>query len=159
MEVKNHDSFVRLSTKYGYVFISDDSGSLEVKIDSNSTPFERVKAFHRKFGLHPLGSEFTPEVVEYRVDFLKEELKELIVAYAKDDKEGVLDALVDLVYVAMGTADLHGYDFDEAFRRVHAANMQKQRAGTAEHSKRRTALDVIKPAGWQAPDLSDLVTG
>ncbi len=71
--------------------------------------------------------------------------------------EKALDGLVDLVYVALGTAWLMGLDFPEAWRRVHAANMQKVRAQRKEESARGTTFDVVKPAGWQPPNLSDLV--
>lgn len=62
-----------------------------------------------------------------------------------------LDALVDLVYVAIGTAILSGFNFNEAWRRVHAANMQKQRIHT-EHKQ-----GIIKPVDWEPPKLDDLV--
>ena len=82
-----------------------------------------------------------------------------------------LDALVDLQYVLSGTARFHGfaqhrYDgllgqrmrvFDSAWFRVHRANMAKVR-GTMETSKRGTKFDVVKPVGWKAPELEDLVT-
>jgi len=67
-----------------------------------------------------------------------------------------LDALVDLAYVVLGTAFMHGFDFNEAWRRVHAANMQKVRATSPDVSKRNSSLDVVKPEGWTPPDLSDL---
>jgi predicted HAD superfamily Cof-like phosphohydrolase len=69
-----------------------------------------------------------------------------------------LDGLVDLVYVALGTAYLHGFDFREAWRRVHFANMNKVRASQdGSDSKRGSSYDVIKPPGWRPPDHSDLV--
>ncbi len=67
------------------------------------------------------------------------------------------DSLIDLVYVAVGTAHLHSVDFDEGWRRVHAANMSKVLARSAEESKRGYRYDVIKPKNWTPPDLSDLV--
>ena len=66
-------------------------------------------------------------------------------------------ALVDLVYVAIGTAHLHGFDFEEAWRRVHHANMQKIRTPNAEASTRGSKHDVIKPEGWEPPSHTDLV--
>jgi predicted HAD superfamily Cof-like phosphohydrolase len=68
-----------------------------------------------------------------------------------------LDALVDLAYVVLGTAYLHGFRFNEAWRRVHAANMAKVRAERAEQSARGSTFDVVKPPGWKPADLSDLV--
>lgn len=61
-----------------------------------------------------------------------------------------LDALVDLVYVTLQTARKHGFDFNEAWRRVHAANMRKE-----AHPEGKGG--IRKPTGWVAPDHSDLV--
>jgi predicted HAD superfamily Cof-like phosphohydrolase len=69
------------------------------------------------------------------------------------------DALIDLVYVALGTAYLQGFDFREGWRRVHEKNMCKIRALRAEDSTRGSIkYDIIKPLGWTPADLSDLVT-
>lgn len=76
------------------------------------------------------------------------------VAYNLDH---ALDALVDLVYVALGTAYLHGFDFNEAWRRVHSANMKKTRALTRKDGKRKSKYDIVKPPGWQPPRHRDLV--
>ncbi len=67
------------------------------------------------------------------------------------------DALIDLVYVALGTAYLHGFPFDLGWRRVHEANMKKVRATNAAQSARNSTHDVVKPPGWTAPTLDDLV--
>ena len=115
-----------------------------------------IAAFHRKFGLEYDGPprELPKDVAQFREAFLREEFFEYI--YAKD-LVGKLDALVDLVYVALGTAYLHGFDFDEAWSRVHEANMQKIRAQQADDSKRSSKYDVVKPEGWEPPVLTDLV--
>lgn len=140
---------------------------------------EDVAEFHEKFGLLYGGPPrvLLGEIAEFRKKFLEEELDE----YRKATYQGQyavalsemmsghpagnvaaflehqLDALVDLVYVAIGTAQLQGFNFREAWRRVHEANMQKVRAERASDSKRGTAFDVVKPAGWLAPCHRDLV--
>jgi predicted HAD superfamily Cof-like phosphohydrolase len=91
------------------------------------------------------------------MDFMDEELAEYAMCGVQDDIEGQLDALVDLVYVALGTAYMHGFDFNEAFKRVHEANMKKVRAVSMRDSKRGSIYDVVKPEDWTPPDLSDLV--
>jgi predicted HAD superfamily Cof-like phosphohydrolase len=48
------------------------------------------------------------DVVDFRAKFLQEELDEFISSDEQDDLEGAVDALVDLVYVAYGTALLLG---------------------------------------------------
>lgn len=54
-------------------------------------------------------------------------------------------------------AFLCGLDFVTAWQRVHDANMRKKRAEKESDSKRGSRFDVIKPEGWVAPDLRDLV--
>jgi NTP pyrophosphatase (non-canonical NTP hydrolase) len=109
-----------------------------------------LKSFQSKFEI-PKG-EFEPKFLNERLSMLTEEVMEISFAIDKNNPEGVLDGLVDLVYFAIGTATLLDYDFNEAFRRVHEANMQKVRSYTE-----RTAVDLVKPPGWKSPDLSDLV--
>lgn len=121
--------------------------------------FGDVTEFHKKFGLQYEGPprELPGELAAFRIDFLQEELVEYNTATNERNLEKQLDALVDLVYVALGTAHLQGFDFNAAWRRVHAANMLKIRAEKKEDSKRGSTYDVVKPEGWQPPDLSDLV--
>ena len=109
-----------------------------------------VKEFRTKFNLPD--ENFKPKFALEREDMMYEELCEFNKAIRINDPEGALDALVDLVYFAIGTASSLGWDFNEAFRRVHAANMNKVRAYTE-----RSAVDLVKPEGWVAPDLHDLV--
>jgi predicted HAD superfamily Cof-like phosphohydrolase len=71
--------------------------------------------------------------------------------------EEYFDGLIDLVYVALGAAYLSGLPFDEGFKRVHEANMKKVRALRQEDSKRGSTYDIVKPAGFVAPTLTDLI--
>lgn len=57
------------------------------------------------------------------------------------------DALVDLVYVTMGTAVMLGLPWDWLWDDVQRANMEKVRGMT----KRGHAVDVTKPPGWKGP--------
>lgn len=119
-------------------------------------------------------SEWPDDFHVFRMKFMEEELNEYSKAYIDNDHAGMLDALCDLVYVAVGTAYLYGWDFNEAFRRVHRANMEKTRAYVPPYStdpevireaferakslsKRNSAYDIVKPEGWVAPVLNDLV--
>lgn len=85
------------------------------------------------------------------------------------DAVGVLDGLVDLQVVLLGTAYLMGFlreyakrsvtyhsIFDEAWDRVLLANLKKSRG---PREKRGHDLDLQKPAGWVPPNLRDLVGG
>jgi predicted HAD superfamily Cof-like phosphohydrolase len=137
--------------------------------DANAVDFVKdIEEFHTKYQLRYEGKPrlLPHEMMHFRLGFLLEEFQEyksasLSPKFTDDDVaqllEAQLDALVDLVYVAIGTAHLHGFDFAEAWRRVHAANMTKVRAESASDSKRGTTFDVVKPTGWQPPSHKDLV--
>jgi len=116
-----------------------------------------IKEFHEKFGLNYAGPprHLPLDLERFRTEFMKEEIIEYEGRVVLVDK---LDALVDLVYVAMGTAYLHGFDFDEAFRRVHEANMKKKRSISTILYGRGSGWDVVKPEGWEPPYLDDLVS-
>lgn len=97
--------------------------------------FAAVGAFHVRFGLpnvHTDGVEpehISLELQQFRLRFLREEVEELQRAYDNRDLPGIADALVDLVYVALGTAQLHGLPWQELFEEVQRANMCKERCG------------------------------
>lgn len=147
---------------------------LRQRVSSMVPLTEHLAAFHVKFGLEYTGlPRLLPgDLQDFRERFLGEEVTEYIEgrrvaddgirtnnpAMVRDGLAQMLDGLVDLVYVALGTAYLHGFDFDEAWRRVHGANMEKVRATSPLQSKRGSTFDVVKPQDWVAPDLSDLVT-
>ena len=119
-----------------------------------------IKDFHEKFGLTYEGkpTELDNAVAMFRIKFMEEELKEYISATLANDLEGQLDALVDLVYVALGTAYLQGLPFQAAWDEVHRANMRKVKAGpNGEGSKRGSPHDVVKPAGWEGPNYSKIL--
>jgi predicted HAD superfamily Cof-like phosphohydrolase len=118
-----------------------------------------INEFHIYFGIHYQGPprELPKDIRMFRTGFMREELAEYEYACHANDLEGQLDALVDLVYVALGSAHLHGFDFNEAWARVHDANMKKVKATKASDSKRGYVHDVVKPPGWVPPNLADLV--
>ena len=132
--------------------------------------FEDVIDFHRKFGINYDGPprSLPDSLTEFRMLRLAEEHTEYLDSITEhytathpfDKKvalEHQLDALVDLVYIALGTAHSHGWDFNEAWRRVHAANMAKVRASEIHPGKYGDPSDIAKPPGWKPPTLSDLV--
>ncbi len=98
------------------------------------------------------------DLMDVRIKFLKEELDEFIEGWATGDHAQMADALVDLVYVALGTAHLLGYPWQEVWDAVQAANMAKERGKPdGSNSKRGSAWDVVKPEGWTPPDIATLL--
>jgi dCMP deaminase len=123
--------------------------------------YSDVLDFHKRFNLPhgDLPRNLHPDIFNFRRNFLREELDEFSKAVTEDDLPGAADALVDLVYVALGTAAMMGIPFDECWREVQAANMRKVRANGAEdeRSKRKHLLDVVKPEGWKPPDVAGVL--
>jgi hypothetical protein len=129
--------------------------------------FTDVGVFHHKFGLHsvshegagPTGFFDDDDGMAYRLRFLREELDEITKAWGDDDLAGAADGLVDLVYVAMGTAHLLGLPWQQLWDEVQRANLAKERATSAEdeRSTRGHSLDVVKPEGWTPPDVTGVL--
>jgi len=123
--------------------------------------FQLVQDFHDHFQLKANTKPgFLPvDLANGREDFLNEEYDEFCAAVANENIEEALDGLIDIVYVAAGTASLMGFSpaqLEEAFKRVHEANMAKIRVENKSESKRDTTWDVKKPYGWKPPYLKDL---
>jgi predicted HAD superfamily Cof-like phosphohydrolase len=128
------------------------------EIESN---FDDVGEFHDKFGLDRATGEsphdLDESLFEFRLSFLREEMDELEMAQEEGDVAGMADALVDLVYVALGTAHLCDLPWQEVWDEVHSANMRKRRAIDARESGRGHSQDVIKPPGWMPPDVGGVL--
>lgn len=123
-----------------------------------------VANFHHRFGLdntvynEPGPRSWDPELIQFRAKFMAEELKEFNDAVAEQDHAKMFDALIDLVYVAHGTAHLLGYPWEGGWAAVHEANMNKVRAASdGSDSVRGSALDVVKPEGWTPPDIAGIL--
>ena len=77
-----------------------------------------INDMHAKFGVHKwVGQKVAAGDVEslrtflkFRIDFLKEELTETEKAYETLDAEEIVDGLIDLCVVAIGTLDAFGID-------------------------------------------------
>ena len=111
---------------------------------------------HDKFGFHEaigtMDNEKLRQMLKFRLNFLQEELNE---AKNAESAEDIVDAMIDLCVVAIGTLDCFDVDAQEAWDRVHAANMAKERGIKPERPNPLGLPDLIKPAGWQAPSHED----
>jgi predicted HAD superfamily Cof-like phosphohydrolase len=116
-----------------------------------------IENFYKKFGFEPAQSPIlTDELfMLMRLRFLQEELDEIRTALSEDSDDDFLDGIVDLMVVAMGTAYVAGLFpvLEEAWDRVMAANMLKEKG----QGKRGHPMDLVKPAGWKAPVMMDLI--
>ena len=108
-----------------------------------------VREFHEKFG-HPVAT--APAMVAKkralsRAQWMNEEVAEFLIA---DDIYEQADAMIDLIYFALGTLVEMGLEADELFEIVQQANMAKLWPDGKPHYNPKDGK-VIKPEGWEDP--------
>jgi len=117
-----------------------------------------IKAFQTAFECNVLPVPTIPvkEIQELRIRLLQEELDELKVANIDGDIVEVADALVDIMYVLLGTACEYGLvdKMEEMWDLVHKNNMNKLWPDGKVH--KRADGKVIKPEGFQKVELKTL---
>ena len=132
-----------------------------------NTMFQDVAEFHAKFDLPVAEIEGgtqpcalpSKELIQYRVNFLREELTELVEACDRGDIVEAADAIADLVWVACGTAHYMGIPLDQVWHEVRRSNMEKRAWQEGDPIKPRAAHltsmgpEIVKPAGWRPPDV------
>ena len=110
---------------------------------------------HRHYGVHDavdkLSDAKLKALARFRLDFLKEELREAYNALEAGDPEEYVDAMIDLVVVAVGTLNLFGVDFHKAWHEVLKANLSKEVGVKPTRPNPLGLPDLIKPEGWVAP--------
>lgn len=126
------------------------------------TFFDDVGEFHRKFRLPVTDvfvkcGEMTKSEEDFRLKFLDEEMEELRLAIVERNVAKQLDALVDIAWVAMGTAHYLGAPFNEAWAEVRRANMEKVRMNVDPDKPYRNIGAVVKPVGWRPPDIDGVI--
>ena len=128
-----------------------------------------IAKMHKKFGVNKVVETFDSEklkaFMEFRIKFLQEELDEMKLAFnalnsATDEaeiavhSEDIVDALIDLSVVSIGTLDAFKVDSVKAWDSVLVANMSKE-VGIKEGRPNPLGLpDLCKPQGWQSPTHS-----
>ena len=108
-----------------------------------------VREFHEKFG-HPVAER--PVMIDKRralsrAKWMQEEVAEFLIA---DDIYEQADAMIDLMYFALGTMVEMGLEADELFAIVQQANMAKLWPDGKPHYNPKDGK-VIKPEGWEDP--------
>jgi len=118
-----------------------------------------IHDMHTKFGVRDAVQKFDSVMLRtflrFRLDFLHEELQETEKAAQSGiplDSEEVVDGLIDLCVVAIGTLDALGVDPHKAWDEVHKANMTKEVGVKPSRPNPLGLPDLIKPEGWVGPD-------
>lgn len=140
--------------------------------------YDDVGAFHAKFNLPNVQYHVVPAVdadgtrkhyltmphqlsetdFRYRMQFIQEELQEFVDSHHAGDLVGMADALADLAWVVLGTAQFMHLPFDEVWAEVRRANMDKTLAVEEDNEHKRGCVERIrKPAGWRPPQLRDVL--
>jgi|SRR6185312_13242776 len=115
--------------------------------------FKDLHDMHVHYGFHEKVADYDEakraKLLEFRIKFLEEELNEIKDNVTNPDE--VVDGLVDLIVVAVGTLDLFNIDGAKAWNNVHVANMSKQVGIKSTRPNELGLPDLIKPEGWKAP--------
>lgn len=111
--------------------------------------YEDVKLFHKTFE-HPIGrvpAAMEVERKKARTAWMQEELDEFVEASTVHDEA---DAMIDLIYFALGTLVEMGVKPQPIFDIVQKANMDKVWPDGLVHKNEMGK--TIKPEGWVAPE-------
>ncbi|MEU9479642.1 MazG nucleotide pyrophosphohydrolase domain-containing protein [Streptomyces sp. NPDC048191] len=123
----------------------------------STSPAGLVREFHRAFGLDArrTPTEVDPELAAHRGELLAEEAAEVAEVAVGGPLDKLAHELADVVYVAYGTALVHGIDLDEVIAEIHRANMSK--LGPDGQVARRADGKVLKGEQYRAPDVSSVL--
>ena len=118
-----------------------------------------INDMHARFGVHDAVEKMDKEkllaFLKFRLDFLQEELDETVSkGFEKNDAEEIVDGLIDLCVVAIGTLDAFGVDAHKAWNEVHSKNMQKEPGVKKERPNPLGLPDLMKPEGFIPPSHS-----
>tara|TARA_B100001059_G_C17825153_1_gene580888 strand:- start:385 stop:795 length:411 start_codon:yes stop_codon:yes gene_type:complete len=116
-----------------------------------------IELMHDKYGVktwmedHKNDSDRLRKYLEFRINFIKEEFDETEAALINMDAEEIVDGLIDLCVVAIGTLDAFGIDPYKAWDEVLYANMRKNVGVKPERPNPMGLPDLVKPDDWEAP--------
>lgn len=141
---------------YDRIPVVFDSGRVRLDCDINeggnevNKQYEMVRDFQRKFG-QPAADK--PTVLSEdrrseRYDYMEEELTEFL--FAKTDVDQA-DAMIDLIYLAIGTLVELGVKPEKLFEIVHNANMSKLWPDGKVHTNPENGK-IIKPPTFVRPE-------
>ena len=105
----------------------------------------------RKWVEDPTNKDKLKDFMAFRLDFIEEEFEETLLAFAEQDPEEIVDGLIDICVVAIGTLLAFDVDPDKAWDEIHKANMNKE-VGVKKSRPNPLGLpDLSKPEGWTPP--------
>lgn len=116
-----------------------------------SNPFNDQEKFMQACDQSVKG--FNADQFNMYLKLVEEEVDELGQAIAAQDRVEALDALIDILVVTIGAIHSMGADGNGAWNEVMRTNFAKIDPTTGKVRKRADGK-VLKPEGWQPPDLA-----
>jgi hypothetical protein len=116
-----------------------------------------IQDMQYKYGVHKWihdnkdNAEKLRAYLGFRIKFIREELMETEAALTHNDPEEIVDGLIDICVVAIGTLDAFGVDPYKAWDEVLKANLNKTVGVKPERPNPLGLPDLIKPEGWEGP--------
>lgn len=118
-----------------------------------TNPFRDQEKFMRACDQSVEG--FNQEQFKLYYDLISEEFTELNAACLSDDRVEQLDALIDILVVTIGAIHSAGFDAEGAWKEVMRSNFAK--IGEDGKVRKREDGKVLKPLGWEPPNLKPFV--
>ena len=117
-----------------------------------------IKNMHHKYKVHDwidANPDKLEQLMRLRMRMLNEEFGETMNAFLQSDAEELVDGLIDLIVIAIGTLDIVGVDVSEAWNQVLTANMAKEVGVKPGRPNTLGLPDLRKPTGWKPPVHAD----
>ena len=116
-----------------------------------TNPFKDIDTFQKACDQQPSLDNYA-----MYLDLITEEYEELKQALTDLNRVEQLDALVDILVVTMGAIRAGGFDGEGAWNEVMRTNFAKIDPETGKVRKREDGK-VLKPEGWEPPQLAKFV--
>ena len=121
--------------------------------------FKDMAGMHMKYMVpvvvNRMDKDMLGKFLAFRLECCQEELDETKNALDNQDPEEIVDGLIDLCVVAIGTLDAFGVDPYKAWDEILRANLSKEVGVKPERPNPMGLPDLIKPEDWEGPDHSD----
>jgi len=120
-----------------------------------------IKEMHNKFQVTEFINSnsdnklLLQKFLKFRLDFIKEELDETFDAYFNRNDVEVLDGLIDILVVTLGTLDVFKCDTPKAWENIHNSNMSKTPGVNLTRPNNFSLPDMVKGKDFKKPDIKN----
>ncbi len=120
-----------------------------------------IKEMHNKFQVTEFiknnsdNKLLLKQFLKFRLDFIKEELNETFDAYFNKNDVEVLDGLIDILVVTLGTLDAFKCDTYKAWENIHNSNMSKTPGVNLTRPNNFSLPDMVKGKNFKKPEINN----